>query len=257
VASGVGGLDLTHWLALLALVGTGFIASALNVVAGGGSFLTLPLLIFLGLPTTDANATNRIGILVQNLGGVVGFHSHGVLDWRWAARASASAVLGAAVGVYLALQIGERPFRRILAVLMLALTLVSLLDPGARLAGRFRALASRRRLLALGFFAVGIYAGFIQAGVGFLVLALTTLAGLDLVRGNAIKVFVILLTTIVSLLLFAAVGRIVWAPGLALAAGSLAGSLAGVRLTVVLGHAWVRFVVATIVVLLAVKLWLP
>jgi len=209
-----------------------------------------------GLPAAEANATNRLGVLAQNVGGVWGFHRHGVLDWRWGLRASVPAVAGAALGVWLALQVGDRSFRRILAVLMLLVTLWTLLDPGGRLAGRFRSIGPRRALLGFGFFAAGIYAGFVQAGVGFLILALTTLAGLDLVRGNAVKVLVILLTTLLSLLLFTLEAKVEWAAGAALAAGSLAGSLVGVRLAVLKGHGWLRVVVAVTILALAVGLWL-
>ena len=105
------------------------------MIAGGGSFLTVPLLIFFGLPATEANATNRLGVLVQNIGGVWGFHRHRVLDWRWALRASLPALAGAVLGTWLALQVGDREFRRILATLMIGVTLWTLLDRGGRLAG--------------------------------------------------------------------------------------------------------------------------
>jgi uncharacterized membrane protein YfcA len=240
----------------LALAGAGFLASALNVIAGGGSFLTLPLLIFLGLPPTVANATNRLGVLVQNVGAVWGFHRHRLLDWGEALRASVPALIGAGVGAGFALRVGDRDFRRILATLMLAITLFTLLDGATRLAAALERFAHRQLVLAVGFALAGFYAGFVQAGVGFLVLALTTVAGLDLVRGNALKVLVILGTTGLSLTLFAAGGKVAWAEGAALAAGSLAGSLIGVRLTVRKGHAWVRGVVTVAIIAIAVKLWL-
>jgi uncharacterized membrane protein YfcA len=240
----------------LALAAAGFVASTLNVIAGGGSFLTLPLLIFLGLPPTVANATNRLGVLVQNVGAVWGFHRHRVLDWGEALRASIPALVGAGLGAGLALEVGDRDFRRILASLMLAITLFTLLDGAARLAAALEHFAHRRLVLVVGFAFAGFYAGFVQAGVGFLVLALTTLAGLDLVRGNALKVLVILATTSLSLALFAAGGKVAWAAGAALATGSLAGSFVGVRLTVRKGHAWVRGVVTVAIVVFAIKLWL-
>ena len=243
-------------LAFLVLVGAGFVASILNMIAGGGSFLTLPLLIFFGLPATEANATNRLGVLAQNIGGVWGFHRHGVLDWRLALRATLPALFGAAFGTWLALQIGEQEFRRILATLMVVVTLWTLLDRGGRLAGGLAGMRHKNVVLAAGFALAGVYAGFIQAGVGFFILALTTVAGLDLVRGNAVKVLVILGTTLLSLALFAWAGKVAWVPGLALAVGSFAGSLVGVRLTVLRGHAWVRGVVTIAIVLFAVKLWL-
>lgn len=249
-------MSLAGVFELLALVGAGFVASALNVIAGGGSFLTLPLLIFFGLPAVEANATNRLGVLVQNIGGVWGFHRHRVLDWRWALKASLPALAGAAFGTWLALQIGDREFRRILATLMVVVTLWTLLDRGGRLASALGRLRQKDVVLGVGFALAGVYAGFIQAGVGFLLLAVVTVAGLDLVRGNAVKVFVILLTTALSLALFAWEGKVAWLPGSALAVGALAGSFLGVRLTVLKGHAWVRGVVTVAILVFAVKLWL-
>jgi uncharacterized protein len=247
---------MTPALQALALVAAGFAASVLNVLAGGGSFLTLPLLIFLGLPSVDANATNRLGVLTQNVGGVWGFHRHRLLDWRLVAEAAPPALVGAALGTWLALHVGDREFRRILATLMLVVTAFTLAGGGERLAARLRDFPRRSLVLGLGFFGAGFYAGFVQAGVGFFVLALCTVAGLDLVRGNAVKLAIILLTTALSLALFAALGRVQWAPGAALAVGSFAGSLVGVRLTVLKGHAFVRWVVTVAVVAFAVKLWL-
>lgn len=242
--------------ALLLLAAAGFLASVLNVIAGGGSFLTLPILIFLGLPATDANATNRVGILTQNAGAVWGFHRHRVLDWAWALGVVVPGMFGAAVGAGLALLVGDRDFRRLLAFFMLAITLWTILDPTGRSARRAGALSSRPALLRAGFFLVGIYGGFVQAGVGFLALAVTTAAGLDLVRGNAVKVLTILVQTIVSLAIFAWGDKIQWLPGFALAAGSFLGSLVGVRLTVLKGHRWVQGVVTVTIVAFAVRLWL-
>jgi uncharacterized membrane protein YfcA len=244
------------WTGAVALAAAGFVSSALNVIAGGGSFLTLPLLIFLGLPATEANATNRLGVLAQNVGAVWGFHRHRVLDWGRALRASVPALVGAALGARLALQTGETDFRRILATLMLLVTLWTLLGGDGRIGRTLGRRGSRHSTQVLGFFLVGIYAGFVQAGVGFFVLGLTTLAGLDLVRGNAVKVLVILLTTVLALLIFAWEGKVNWTAGLVLAAGSIAGSLLGVRLTILKGHRWVRGVVMAAMVVFAVKLWL-
>lgn len=249
-------MTLPPLLELAALVAAGFVASVLNVIAGGGSFLTLPLLIFFGLPAVEANASNRLGVLAQNVGGVWGFHRHRVLDWAWALRASVPALGGAAVGTWLALQTGDREFRRILASLMVVVTLWTLLDRGGRAAGALRRLPHQHLILGVAFALAGIYAGFVQAGVGFFILALTTLGGLDLVRGNAVKVLVILATTCLSLALFAAAGKVDWAAGAALATGSFAGSLLGVRLTVLKGHRWVQGVVTVAIVIFAGKLWL-
>jgi uncharacterized membrane protein YfcA len=236
------------------LAAVGFVASVLNVLSGGGSFLTLPVLIFLGLPPAEANGTNRVGVLAQNAGAVWGFHRLQTLDSRWALASGLPAALGAVLGSVLALHVDDRQFRRALAVFMVAATLWTLVDP----------LKNRRPArprppwsldVVLGFLIVGLYGGFVQAGVGFLVLAVTTIAGLDLVRGNAVKVFAILVQTIVSLAVFLLGGRVDWAAGLALAAGSLAGGMAGVPLTVLAGNRWLRVVVTATLIVFAVLLW--
>jgi uncharacterized protein len=242
--------------ALLLLV-AGFVASTLNTIAGGGSFLTLPLLMFMGLPAPAANATNRIGVLAQNVGAVWGFHRHRVLDWRWALGAAVPTAIGSGLGAWLALGVGDREFRRLLAILMLGVCLWTLLDGSGRSLQTAGALRHRPGLVKLGFFLAGVYGGFIQAGIGFLVLALTTLAGFDLVRGNAIKVLAVLLQSLVALGVFLSAGQVRWLEGALLAVGGVLGSLVGVHLTVLKGHRWLKAVVTVTMVLFAIRLLFP
>lgn len=246
---------MSEWMAWMALGAAGFVAGALNVVAGGGSFLTLPLLIFLGLPPSVANGTNRIGVLTQNIAGVWGFHRHRVLDWRFGLRASLPALAGAALGAWGALYIGDDAFRKVLALLMVAVTLWTLARSAPPAASNAEPPNLHPALLVLGFFLVGVYSGFVQAGVGFFVLAITSLAGLGLVKGNAVKVLIILLTTMLALAVFAREGRVDWPLGLALGLGNLLGGQLGVRLTVLRGDRFVQTVVTVTVVIFAVKLW--
>jgi hypothetical protein len=247
------------WTEALVLLAVGAASGALNVLAGGGSFLSLPLLIFLGLPPSVANGTNRIAILVQNTGAVWRFRSHGLVDRSWIPLAAAPAIAGAVLGTWGAIEIGEEAFRRVLAGLMVAATLWILWDPlERRETGEtiVRGGWPRRTGLAAAFFAVGIYGGFVQAGVGFLLAAVATWAGLDLVRGNALKVLVVLLLTPVSLALFAWSGKVDWVAGVPLAAGHLLGALVGVRLTVLKGHAWIKRFLTVTVIAFAIKLWI-
>jgi uncharacterized membrane protein YfcA len=237
------------------LVLAGFVAGALNVIAGGGSFLTLPILIFMGLPASVANGTNRVGIFFQNVGAVWGFHRNRLMDWKSILWAALPASLGAVAGTVLALSIGDAAFRKVLAFLMIAVTLWTLWDPLAKKDPSSRKGSVRLPVLAFGFFLTGVYGGFVQAGVGFLVLAATTLAGLDLVRGNAVKVLSILAFTIVSLAIFVSQGKVLWLPGLVLALGTFLGGQLGVRFTVLKGHAWVKRVVTVTIIVFAVKLW--
>jgi len=243
-----------EWTSYLLLFGIGCVSGALNVLAGGGSFLTLPvLMLFFGLPAGVANGTNRVGILLQNISAVWGFTRHGVMDrsaWIWAML---PATAGGIVGAIAAQQVSDQMFKDILAVLMVVLSLWSLWRPGKRDPTRK---VAPSRWIGVGFFAVGVYGGFVQAGVGFLVLAVTTAAGLDLVRGNAVKVLSILGVTVLSLAIFAYSGRVDWWIGLVLGTGTIAGSQIGVRLTVLKGDRWLRAVVTAAVIVFAIKLWI-
>ncbi|NNG15295.1 MAG: sulfite exporter TauE/SafE family protein [Gemmatimonadales bacterium] len=248
---------MAHWTSYIILVAVGFAAGALNVIAAGGSLLTLPVLIFLGLPPTVANGTNRVAILVQNVGAVWSFHRHRVIDWRWIPRAGVPAALGAVLGAWLAIRIGDDAFRRILAGVIIAAAAWTLWDPLQR---RRPAPGTESQHwgpgFALIFFGIGVYGGFVQAGVGFLVLAAVTILGLDFVRGNALKVLIALLFTPLALVVFSLSGKVDWVAGAALALGNLLGGLIGVRLSVLKGHRWIRRVVMVTVVIFAIRLWM-
>lgn len=238
------------------LFGVGAFAGVLNVIAGGGSFLTVPLLIFLGLPATVANGTNRLAIITQNIGASWSFHRRGLLPSDWLLLAAPASVIGALLGTIAAVRIGDLAFQRVLAVSMVAITAWTLWHrtspaPGG---GSAPPSGSRRWAYMAGFFLVGLYGGFIQAGVGFMVLALTTAGGLDLIRGNAVKVTLLLVFTPLALLVFAASGKVDWPMAVMLATGNYVGGLVGVRVQVLKGHAWVRNVVTAAIVVFAVKL---
>lgn len=239
----------------VALFVIGFFAAVINVIAAGGSFLTLPLLLFLGLPATVANGTNRVGVLAQNISAVVGFHRHRVLPVNWALKVSVPAVVGAAIGVWAALNVPDIAFRRILSIIMLVMTLGTLLHKSMKGAPRVEPQRPWHWTMIVGFFVTGLYGGFIQAGVGFLLLAVTSLAGLDLVRGNAVKVFTVMLLTTLSLAVFAGTGHVDWPAGIALGLGNFLGGVAGVRVAVLKGHKWLEHVVTVTVIVFAILLW--
>ncbi len=241
---------------LLFLVG--LIAGVLNVIAGGGSLLSLPVMIFLGLPPTVANGTNRVAILLQNVGASWSFHRRGLVSKEWLLITVPPAVFGAILGTVAAVHIGELEFQRILAVILVAAAAWQIWNPiklhpdgNANLP-----VGLKRWAFVVAFFLIGVYGGFIQAGIGFLLLAATSAAGFNLIRGNALKVTVVLGFTPVALVLFAWNGKVDWAMGLALAAGNFLGGLAGVHLQVLKGHTWVRGVVTVIIVIFAIRLLL-
>ena len=247
-------LSLDPLLAWPLLLVVGVVTGAINTVAGGGSFLTLPVLIFLGLPAGVANGTNRVGVLMQCAAGAWSFDRDGVLDRRAALWASIPTCIGAVVGTVLAVYISNEAFERVLAFLMLAITLLSFWKP--RPSESLTESRTKLGILAISFFFVGVYAGFVQAGVGFLILAATTFAGLDLVRGNAVKMIAVLACTPISLAIFWWNGMVLFWPGFALGLGSVLGALLAARWAVRKGHGPLRLVVSVAVVVFAVLLWL-
>jgi len=239
---------------LLFLVG--LIAGTLNVIAGGGSLLTLPILIFLGLPPTVANGTNRLAILVESIGAAWSFHRRDLITKEWLLIAVPPALVGAVLGTMVAVNIGDLAFQRILAVILVGAAAWTLWHPGELSEKKNPGIpeGTRRYAYAAVFFLIGIYGGFIQAGVGFVILAATSMAGLNLIRGNALKVIVVLTFTPLALALFAWSGKVDWVMGSALAAGNLLGGLAGVHLQVMKGQKWVRSVVTLTIILFAIRL---
>jgi uncharacterized protein len=211
-------------IALLTVVG--IIASVINVVAGGGSYLTLPLLIFTGLPPGIANGTNRVGILAGNLFSAVKFARVGQLKATDLLFFCIPATLGGILGSWAATHLDDRFLRIILAVLMLFGSWTVIRKPSAKPKSNLNPNWSYPL-----FVGVGAYAGFIQAGTGFFSLAATSFLGHDLKRGNAIKTLMNLCLTVPALFIFWHQSMVHWSSGLALALGMSIGGLLGVRVS--------------------------
>jgi len=242
-------------LQVAALVVVGFVSGFLNILAGGGSLLTLPLLIFLGLPATVANATNRVGVLCQNIFAVTSFRRRGVFPAGLALLCSAPALVGSYLGARWAVDIDEQFFKRLLAVIMIGVLVITLVDPMKK--RRVEAVSFtfwRTFALLVSFFFIGIYGGFVQAGVGFLIIPALLVHGLDLVRTNAVKILVILLFTIPALWVFILHDQVNWSLGLALAVGNASGGWVASHVAVKKGHDWIKKFVSVTVVLFALKL---
>jgi len=237
------------------LFGVGVVAGILNVLAGGGSLLTLPLLIFMGLPSAMANGTNRIAIFCQNLFAIRGFRQRGMLPMNLALLCTPPALLGSWWGANLAISLDDQVFKRLLALIMLGVLIFTAVDPMKRFRQQQREFSLLRKLvLVVSFFGVGVYGGFVQAGVGFLVITALLAHGLDLVRINAIKVFVIFAYTFIALGVFIYHDQINYGLGFALAAGNSLGGMLGPKLAVDKGHDWIKKVVTITVAVFALKL---
>jgi uncharacterized membrane protein YfcA len=248
--------DLGAWAyPLLFLVGV--LVAAINSVSGGGSTLSLPLLILMGLPSAVANGTNRLGILAGSLGSLAAFKSLGHFHPRLAWQVGWPACLGAVAGSLMAVRLPDRIFNPVLAAVMIFVSVMAF-RKRAPLPGRPGEAALRSGFLPfLVYLGVGFYGGFIQAGSGLIMIyAFGRLSNLDIFQINSLKVFNTLLFIGVSLVTFVAAGKVRWDLGAALAAGSFLGGWLGSHWQVRKGEDWVnRFVLVTGVLLAAKLLW--
>jgi len=245
---------MDYWQ-LLVLFGVGSVAGFINVNAGGGSSLTLPALIFLGLDGALANGTNRLGILIQNIFAVASFRKNKVHQFTQSFKYSLFTLPGAIIGALMATRISNILFQRILGGILIFIVFSLFFSSSyknKRSVENFRF----RWLIYPTLFVIGFYGGFIQVGVGFLFMAsLYHLLKLDLVRVNMHKVFIILIYTIPALIIFALSHNVNWLLGLTLAAGTSFGAWWGVHAAVKGGEKVIRIVLAVAVIIMSFKLF--
>ncbi len=244
------------WLEVLILACAGLVAGVINTMAGGGSLLTLPVLIFAGLSPHVANATNRVGVILQSLVASGKFKQEGQLELRQAWRVMPWTLVGSLAGATLSLDLNEALFKQVIGVVMLLMLGVLMVRPGRWLEDQEpdpnKPLSWGARLM---FLATGLYGGFIQAGVGVLLLAALVLGtGSALTRANALKAVLVAAFTIPPLVVFMAHDLVEWAPGLALASGSMMGGWLGAKLSVSWGPRVIRYVLMVVVVTSSTRL---
>ncbi|MBN1543622.1 TSUP family transporter [candidate division KSB1 bacterium] len=241
-------------LDILLLFGVGSIAGFVNVLAGGGSALTLPALIFLGLDSALANGTNRLALISQNLAAVSSFKKNKLHDFPTSLRMALYTLPGAVLGAMAAVHVSDALFQRILGLIMIGIGVTLFISP----AGRSQASPEQRPSLWLYplLFAIGFYGGFIQAGVGFLFIAvLFHLGRMNLVRVNMHKVFIILLNTVPAFLVFVLNGKVLWVHGFVLAAGNSFGAWWGAHAAVRGGDKVIRVALSFAILIMAAKLF--
>lgn len=245
---------MDYWR-LLILFGIGSLAGFINVNAGGGSSLTLPALIFLGLDSALANGTNRLGILIQNIFAVTSFRKNKVHQFQRSFQYALFTLPGAVVGALIAVRVTNILFQRILGGVLIFIVF-SIFFSGSYKNKQFVEDYRLRWLIYPALFAIGFYGGFIQAGVGFLLIgSLYHLLKLDLILVNMHKVFIISIYTIPALIIFILTGNVNWTFGLALAAGTSFGAWWGVQAAIKGGEKVIRIILATAVVIMAFKLF--
>jgi uncharacterized membrane protein YfcA len=243
------------WQGVL-LFATGIAAGFLNVMAGGGSLLTVPVMVFLGLPGPVANGTNRIAILAQNVTAVVTFFRRGMAEFRLSLMLALCTVPGAVAGALAGTHLEGVWFERTLAVIMLAVMILTSLGrkipPAQAVSSQSRGRLAAGCLLMI---VVGVYGGFIQVGVGFILIpVLQRVLGMDLVRVNMHKVFIVGVYTVVALIVFSTRVQVMWLLGLALAAGTTVGGWLGAHTSVSKGERVIRIVLNTVLIAFIIKL---
>ena len=245
-----------EWYFIPAVILAGFFAGFINTLAGSGSLITLPLLIFMGLPATVANGTNRVGVLVQNLFSMESFRRSKVLDWRGSWTLGIPAVIGSIIGAQIAVDLNEVIMRRVIGIIMVLMLFVILIRPNRWLVGTLEHLEKRPSIFQIIlFFIIGIYGGFIQAGVGiFLLSGLVLSVGYNLVRANAVKVGIIFLFTISALGVFVFNNQVDWLIGFVLAIGNMFGGWFAAKVAIKRGATWVRALLIAVIVVSAANL---
>ncbi|MDM8547009.1 sulfite exporter TauE/SafE family protein [Candidatus Venteria ishoeyi] len=239
-------------LFLFSLFIAGLFAGAINVFSGGGSVLTLPLLIIAGLDANTANGTNRVGILLQTIAALLRFGKPGQRMLGQSLKLTLVTLPGAILGAWVAVFMDETSFHYLLIGVLL-LSAVSLFMPNFH---EVEPDHTPSFWLYPTFFAIGFYGGLIQVGVGFLLMAgLYHLLHARLVVVNIYKVLIIFLFTLPALGIFLYYGQIHWGAGLSLAAGMALGGWLAAHLSLQQsGENWIRAVTLLIVLLMIAKL---
>jgi len=174
-----------EWYAYIAVVAIGVVAGIINTLAGGGSLITLPLLMALGLPPNVANGTNRIAIFLQNVVGVTSFHREKVMDFPSGFRVGIPAVAGSIAGAFIAVNMNDEVMKLAIGGIMILMFFVILMKPNRWIRSHEAHPPIPYWLQVIVFFLVGIYGGFIQAGVGFFLIASLVLgSGFELVKAT-------------------------------------------------------------------------
>lgn len=238
---------------------SGLFAGFLNVIAGGGSLITLPMLIFLGMPSATANGTNRVALMAQNIVAIASFKKSGYFDWRLGVMLGIPAIIGSIIGANAAIHIPEEWFNRLLSIVMILVLITIIWKPQKKLTSSDRETYTplRKLLMIITFLFVGFYGGFVQAGVGFIIIAsLTLLSGMSLVKINSLKVFIVAFYMLSSLIIFIIYDQVNWGYGLILAVGTSIGAWLGSQFAVKKGEGWIRIILVVVVIFMAIKLWM-
>lgn len=239
---------------LLMLFSVGLVAGFINVMAGGGSTLTLPALIFMGMDSALANGTNRVAVFIQNITAIVAFKQEKFSRFKFSLKLTLFTLPGAVIGSLVAVKISNELFQQILAIIMIGI-IFTLLIPKSKKNFSTNGDHYNPWLVYPALFGIGFYGGFIQAGVGFIIMAvLLHLMHMNLIHVNMHKVFIIGCFMVPTMIVFAATGNINWIYGLILAAGNATGGWWSAKIAVKKGEKVIRVILLIAILIMALKL---
>ena len=244
-----------EWYTYIIVIAVGFVAGIINTLAAGGSILTLPVPMALGLPPNMANGTNRIAIFLQTVVGVGKFHQEKVMDFPSGFKVGIPATIGAIAGAFIAVNLKDEVMNLAIAGAMVVVFFLILLKPNRWINSHEEHPPVPFWLQVIIYFFVGVYGGFIQAGVGFFLLtSLVLSSGFELVKANALKNFVVLLYTPLALVIFFMHKDVDLWIGLVLSVGQMIGAIVGAKIAVKGGAVIIRYFVLAAILVAAVKL---
>jgi uncharacterized membrane protein YfcA len=239
------------------LIFVGILVGFINTLAGGGSSVLYPILIFMGMPIHTAIGTSRVGFIAQGIFSVAGFKSKGIFIFPFNLYAAVAAMTGGLIGAWISLQVPSKNLTRILAFIMIMIAFLILIQAKINNHNKKYRISGKWLWISLiVYFFIGMYGGFIQAGMGFMIILAGTLINhFNLTQANSIKALIVLILTIPTLLMFALEDKVNWQAGFAIAIGTALGSWLTSRWSVSVNEKYIRIFIAFIIVILAGKLY--
>ncbi len=233
----------------IALIISGLLVGFINTLAGGGTIISLSLFMFLGLPPTVANGTNRIAVIIQNLVAVGNFRKQKIINLDKGFKLAIPTTIGSVIGASIGANINQHIFEISFGIIMMVMLVMLLFKPERWLKGNptltDKPVSKGNYLI---FLLIGIYGGFLHVGVGYFILAGAVLgSGLDLVKANAVKNLIVLCYVPFSLAIFILNNQVNWQYGLVHAIGNVAGAFIASHWAIKFGSKFIRWIMIVLI----------
>ncbi|MBW1973211.1 MAG: hypothetical protein DRG20_05015 [Deltaproteobacteria bacterium] len=243
-------------LNLIIIFFIGLISSIYGTLVGGGSLITIPTLIFVGLPLHIAIGTNRLGAIGANISGLYKFHKKRLIDYKIGLMMGVPVLFGSILGANLVLEINEEILKKVIGVVTFIILLIITFKPKMGLEERKRIYKRYEYIIGISLsFFLGIYGGFYGAGTGtFFSYLLILLFGETFLKSAGTRKIATLLLSIVATLIFAFHGVILYYVAIVLFTGRFIGSYIGAHYSDKIGNLWLKRLFFLTVLIMAIKL---